>query len=270
MADFTMPLFHCRVLQRSLRQVEQHTGHQHSELNADFSKLQITDHIHHIPRTTLQKTSNMPNMVPPPSRYSPKPQHTTSSLPNPNPAPTFTPSFTPRALIISPCTASSPLAQRRLNRRNNLPDPSATHAQHAETWQHYVKVHDAFFEECADEIREEFRMREGGEILAARPTRVVFGRVDYQQSASGRASGCDEPVSPKSSVPVALGSGGIRGDAEEEGDEYLERYYTLADVGPFDVEAQVGLPVHRDEVVSASLKRFREIIRGAMAGNLWK
>ncbi|KAK0347799.1 hypothetical protein LTS02_006662 [Friedmanniomyces endolithicus] len=249
MADFTMPLFHCRVLQ---------------------SKLQITDHIHHIPRTTLQKTSNMPNMVPPPSRYSPKPQHTTSSLPNPNPAPTFTPSFTPRALIISPCTASSPLAQRRLNRRNNLPDPSATHAQHAETWQHYVKVHDAFFEECADEIREEFRMREGGEILAARPTRVVFGRVDYQQSASGRASGCDEPVSPKSSVPVALGSGGIRGDAEEEGDEYLERYYTLADVGPFDVEAQVGLPVHRDEVVSASLKRFREIIRGAMAGNLWK
>ncbi|KAK1068937.1 hypothetical protein LTR12_004353 [Friedmanniomyces endolithicus] len=210
----------------------------------------------------------MPNMVPPPSRYSPKPQHTTSSLRNPTPAPTFTPSFTPRALIIPPRTASSPLAQRRLNRRNNLPDPSATHAQHAETWQHYVTHHDAFFEACADEIREEFRAREGGEILAARPTEIVFGRVDYQQSASGRASGCCEPVSPRSSVPVALGSGGTRGDAGE-GDEYLERYYTLADVGPFDVEAQVGLPVQRDEVVSASLKRFREIIRGAMAGNLW-
>ncbi|KAK0921744.1 hypothetical protein LTR57_008542 [Friedmanniomyces endolithicus] len=214
MADFTMPLFHCRVLQR-LQQASDHRPH--------------PSHPSHNPPENKQHAEHGPPAKQPP-----------------------------------------PLAQRRLNRRNNLPDPSATHAQHAETWQHYVKVHDAFFEECADEIREEFRMREGGEILAARPTRVVFGRVDYQQSASGRASGCDEPVSPKSSVPVALGSGGIRGDAEEEGDEYLERYYTLADVGPFDVEAQVGLPVHRDEVVSASLKRFREIIRGAMAGNLWK
>jgi len=73
-------------------------------------------------------------------------------------------------------------------------------------------------------------------------------------------------VSPKSSVPVALVSDGTRGDAEEEGDGYLGRYYTLADVGPFDVEAQVGLPVHRDEVVSASLTSFRKIIRDA----LWK
>ncbi|TKA41896.1 hypothetical protein B0A54_06577 [Friedmanniomyces endolithicus] len=205
----------------------------------------------------------MPNMVPPPSMYSPRPQPTNPSLRNPSPAPTFTPSFTPRALIISPSTASSPLAQRRLNRRNNLPDPAATHTQHAEAWKQYVDIHDAFFEACADEIRKEFRVREGGEIPAMRPKGVVFGRVDYQQSAKGlalRESGCDEPVSPKSSVPVALVGG----------DGYLDRYYTLADVGPFDVEAQVGSPVRRDEVVSASLKRFREIIRSAMEGNLWK
>ncbi|KAK0345717.1 hypothetical protein LTR91_014294 [Friedmanniomyces endolithicus] len=212
----------------------------------------------------------MPTMVPPPSMYSPRPQPTISSLRDPSPAPTFTPSFTSRALIISLSTASSPLAQRRLNRRTNLPDPAATHAQHAESWLAYVTHHAAFFEACADEIREEFRVREGGEIPAMRQKGVVFGRVDYQQSAAGRASGCDEPVSPKSSVPVALVSDGTRGDAEEEGDGYLGRYYTLADVGPFDVEAQVGLPVHRDEVVSASLTSFRKIIRDALEGNLWK
>ncbi|KAK0253810.1 hypothetical protein B0A54_13418 [Friedmanniomyces endolithicus] len=211
----------------------------------------------------------MPNMVPPPSTYSPGPQKNDSSLRNPTPAPNFTPSFTPRALTISTSTASSPLAQRRLNRRNNLPDPAAIHAQHAEAWSEYATAHEAFFEAYADEIREEFRARDSAEILAMRPKGVVFGIVDYQQAASGRASRCEGPVSPKSSVPVALGSGGTRGGGEE-GDGYLGRYFTLADVGPFDLEAQVGLPVHSDEVVSTSLKKFREIIRGATAGNLWK
>jgi len=200
--------------------------------------------------------------------YSPGPQKNISSLRNQTQAPTFTPSFTHRALTIS-CTSSSPLAQRRLNRRNNLPDPAATHAQHAEAWKHYVTHHDAFFEACADEIREEFRARDSGEMLAMRPKGVVFGIVDYQQAASGRASRCEGPMSPKSSVWMALGSGGTRGGGEE-GDGYLGRYFTLADVGPFDLEAQVGLPVHRDEVVSTSLKKFREIIRGVTAGNLWK
>ncbi|KAK0282019.1 hypothetical protein LTR35_007116 [Friedmanniomyces endolithicus] len=215
----------------------------------------------------------MPNMVPPPSMYSPRPQPTNPSLRNPSPALTFTPSFTPRALTISPSTASSPLAQRRLNRHDNLPDPAATHTKHAETFQHYVNIHDAFFEACADEIRKEFRVREGGEIPAMRPKGVVFRRVDYQQTAKGlalRESGCEEPVSPKSSVPVALGSAETHGGAEDEGDWYLGRYYTLADVGPFDVEAQVGLPVHRDEVVPAALKSFRKMIGDAMEGNLWK
>ncbi|TKA82380.1 hypothetical protein B0A55_01420 [Friedmanniomyces simplex] len=151
-----------------------------------------------------------------------------------------------------------------------MPNPATAHAEHAAAWQRYVTRHEGYFEEAADEIREMFFERECEKILAAHPGEIVFRDVDYKSAS--RVSKKDAQLSPGSGAPGMRVGGcersAVRGSngVSEDSDDYLSRYYTLADIAPFDLEAQVGLASHPDEMIPGSLAGFWEAFSSVFAG----